>query len=79
MPLREKVQDARKQAIALFAAERIDRDAIERLRASQLALADQASGRFTRALADVAEVLTPAQRRDLSERVARHRHGPHRG
>ena len=79
LPLREKLHAARGQAIGLLGGERVDRDAIERLRADQVALADQASKRVTRALADVADVLTPAQRRELAERVARHRHGWHRG
>ena len=78
LPLREKVRDARQQAIELLAAERVDRDAIERLRAGQIAIADQASKRFSRALADAAEVLTPAQRKSLAERAARHR-GRHHG
>ncbi len=79
LPLREKVRAARAQALELLAGERIDRDAIERLRAGQIALADQASRRFTRALGDVAEVLSPAQRKELGERVARHHRGRHRG
>ena len=78
LPLRAKVNDARKQAIGFLAGERVDRDAIERLRSEQLALAEQASKRFSRALADAAEVLTPAQRKALAERVARH-HGRHHG
>lgn len=79
LPLREKLHDARRQAIAVLGGERVDRGAIESLRAGQIALADQASQRFTRALGDVAEVLTPAQRKDLAERVARHRRGWQRG
>lgn len=79
LPLREKLHAAHKEAIGLLGGDRIDRDAIERLRADQVALADQASKRFTRALADIAEVLTPVQRKELAERVARHRRGWHRG
>ena len=79
LPMREKLHEARRQAIELLAAERVDRDAIERLRAGQVALADQASKRVTRALADMAEVLTPAQRQGLAERAARHRREWHRG
>jgi Spy/CpxP family protein refolding chaperone len=79
LPLRDKLHDARRQAIALLAADSVDRDAIERLRAGQMALADQASQRITGALADIAAVLTPAQRKDLAERAQRHRRGWHRG
>lgn len=74
LPLREKLHAARAQAIGLLGVERVDRDAIERLRADQVALADQASKRFTRALADVADVLTPAQRKELAAHFVR-RHG----
>jgi Spy/CpxP family protein refolding chaperone len=79
LPVREKAHAARKQAIELLAADRIDRGAIEALRAEQLQLAEQASRRFTQALGDVAEVLTPAQRKQLAERMEsfgrRWRHG----
>ncbi|HZE59803.1 MAG TPA: Spy/CpxP family protein refolding chaperone [Burkholderiales bacterium] len=79
LPVREKAHAARKQAVELLAAERIDRGAIETLRAEQLQLAEQASKRFTQALADVAEVLTPVQRKQIAERMEsfgrRWRHG----
>lgn len=68
MPLREKFIAGRKQAIGLIGAASVDRDAVERLRAAQIQLADAASQRLTQALADVAEVLTPAQR----EKIAAH-------
>ena len=79
LPVREKAHAARKQAVELLAAERIDRGAFETLRAEQLQLAEQASKRFTQALADVAEVLTPVQRKQIAERMEsfgrRWRHG----
>jgi len=79
LPLREKAHAARKQAVELLAADRIDRGAIEALRAEHIGLAEQASKRFTQALADVAEVLTPAQRKQIAERMEsfgrRWRHG----
>jgi len=77
LPLRAKMHDARRQAVALLSQESIDRAAIETLRAGQLQLAEQASKRFTQALADVADVLTPDQRKQLAERIGRW-HG-HRG
>jgi len=67
--VREKARAARKQAVGLLAADHIDRGAIETLRAEQIQLAEQASKRFTQALADVAEVLTPAQRKQIAERM----------
>jgi Spy/CpxP family protein refolding chaperone len=74
-PLRAKVRDARRRGAELFSAETIDRGAIERLRVEQIGAADAASRRFTQALADVAEVLTPAQRKTLAARLGRHGHG----
>lgn len=79
LPLHEKLHAARTRAIDLVRAPSVDRAAIESLRAEQLQLADQASRRLTQALADLAEVLTPEQRRDIAERMSR-RHGRwHRG
>jgi protein CpxP len=73
LPLRDKARAARKQAATLLTSDSIDRGAIEALRAEQLQLAEQASRRFTQALADVAEVLTPAQRREIAARIEKHR------
>jgi periplasmic protein CpxP/Spy len=73
-PLRQKFRAARAQALELLTGERIDAAAIESLRVEQLRLADDASRRFTRALADAAEVLTLAQRKELAAHFAR-RHG----
>ena len=77
LPMRDRMRDARRQAVTLLSQPSIDRTALESLRASQLQLAEQASKRFTQALADVADVLTPEQRKQLAERVGRW-HG-HRG
>ena len=76
-PLRARMRDARRQAVTLLSEEHIDRTALEALRAEQLQLAEQASRRLTQALADVADVLTPGQRKQLAGRIGR-RHG-HRG
>ena len=75
LPLREKMQAARKQAVELLTGDAIDRAAIEALRAEHLQLAEQASRRIAQALADAAEVLTPAQRKELAARMEKHRHG----
>lgn len=78
LPLREKMQAARKQAIELLTRDTIDRGAIEALRAEQLQLAEQASRRIAQSLADAAEVLTPLQRKELAARIEKHHHGwPH--
>jgi Spy/CpxP family protein refolding chaperone len=67
--LREKAQAARAQAVTLLTAQTIDRTAIERLRTEQIALAETASKRIAQALADVAEVLNPEQRKKVADWV----------
>lgn len=57
---------------AQLTAASLDRDALERIRKAELALAEDASRRLVDALADAAEVLTPEQRRALAERHQRH-------
>ena len=76
LPMRTQFHDARRQAVDLLSRERVDRAALEALRADQLRLAEQASSRFTQALADIADVLTPAQRKQLAKRIGRW-HGRH--
>lgn len=70
-PMRENLHAARRQAIELLTQERIDPAALEALRSKQIQLADEASRRLTRALADAAEVLTPEQRKGLAAHFAR--------
>lgn len=69
LPLRDKLQSARTQAAGLIGAQSVDRAGIEKLRAEQIALADTASKRVTQAMADAAEVLTPAQRQKIAEHM----------
>ena len=52
----------------------IDRQALEELRQAKLHLAETASSRLVEALADVAEVLTPEQRAELTVLAARWYH-----
>ena len=73
MPMREAMMGARGKAMGLFTAERIDRAAIEALRADRVQAMESATRRLSQALMDVAEVLTPAQRKTLGERMARRR------
>ena len=68
-PIREKLQAARQRGIALMAAPQIDRQAMEQLRVEQISMMDSNSKRLMQALADSAEVLTPAQRQKLGERM----------
>jgi protein CpxP len=69
LPMREKALAARQRGRVLLTQPTIDRAAIEALRAEQVALADAASKRFAQALGDVAEVLTPEQRRKIDDRL----------
>ena len=82
-PLHEKAQAARSQAIALLTAPTVDRSAIERLRADQIALAETASKRIAQAVADASEALNPEQRHKIADWVAAFDGGPwarwHRG
>jgi protein CpxP len=75
LPMRDNLHAGRREAIELLTQDRIDPVAIEALRARQLRLADDASRRLTRAIGDAAEVLTPAQRKDLAAHFARRRWG----
>jgi protein CpxP len=85
LPIREKALSARQRGRVLLTQPSVDRAAIEALRTEQLALADAASKRFTQALGDVAEVLTPEQRRKIDDRLTEMRerrgfwHGWRRG
>ena len=69
LPLREKAHAARGRAVALLTAPTVDRDAIERLRAEQVGLAETASKRIAQALADASDALTPDQRRKIADWV----------
>lgn len=69
LPMRDKLHSARTQAAGLIGAQSVDRAGIEKLRAEQIALADTASKRVTQAMADAAEVLTPAQRQKIAEHM----------
>src|SRR3954470_2536724 len=69
--LRAKHLEARKQIIDTLTAPAIDRARIETLRGEQMKLADAATKRISDAVADIGDVLTPAQRADLGQRIER--------
>lgn len=73
-PLRSRGLEMRKQAVALFTAPNVDRNAVEQLRVARMQHADATSRRMTQALTDAAEVLSPEQRKKAAERAARWRH-----
>jgi periplasmic protein CpxP/Spy len=66
LPMREKLLAARATARDLLTQQTIDRGAIEKFRADQIAFHDATSKRLVQAVADAAEILTPEQRRKLS-------------
>lgn len=67
VPMREKVLTARQQARKLLTEPTINRAEIERLRAEQIALADQFSRRVAQALGDAGEILNLEQRKKLDD------------
>jgi len=66
-PMREKAIAARQRARELLTQPTIDRTAIEKLRAEQIASVDAFSKRAAQAIGDAAEVLTPDQRRKVND------------
>ena len=71
--LREEHQANRKAMIAALIEPEVDRAELDRIRAAEMSLADQASRRIVDALADSAEALTPEQRAQLADMANRWR------
>ena len=78
-PLHAQFGGGHDQAIELLAKDTIDRAALENARVEHMRLADEASRRMVQLLADVAEVLTPAQRRLFVDGIREHHAGGHMG
>ncbi len=81
-PVHDQMRATGKEIRDLLLADTIDRTALEELRAERLAEAERISKNLVSALADVAEVLSPEQRKVLSERIEQFRamrRGWHRG
>jgi periplasmic protein CpxP/Spy len=72
-PIRQNLHAARRQAIEILSQDKIDTAALEGLRQQQIKFADDASRTLTRALVDAADVLNPAQRKQLAAHFARRR------
>jgi Spy/CpxP family protein refolding chaperone len=71
LPLRDGMKEKRAEALKILGAEKVDRAALEKLRADQIAQADAISKRLTDALAEAAEILTPEQRQKVALRIER--------
>ncbi len=65
LALREQHQAARNKLIELLKAEKFDKAELERLRATQLATADQISRRLVQSVSEASDILTPKQRQEL--------------
>jgi Spy/CpxP family protein refolding chaperone len=68
-PLREKLVSSRTVWRDLLVADKVDRAALEKQRADQMANADALTKRFLQAVSDTADVLTPEQRRKIADRL----------
>lgn len=73
-PLNQKIRAARAENMKLLSQPTIDRNALEQARQAQQQLSDQRSRLITKAYADAAEVLTPAQRVEVAKQLAKKRH-----
>ena len=78
-PLREQHMAARQKGLELLSAASIDANALEQLRVSQMQAADATSQRVVKALVEAAEVLSPAQRAQLAQRMKQRMARRHRG
>jgi protein CpxP len=72
MQLHNQFHAEHAQMLTLLTQDSIDRVALENSRAAQLAIADQASRQIVQLIADTADVLTPAQRKALADKLAAH-------
>ncbi len=70
-------EDGRKEMLALLSAETIDRDRIEQHRSAHHAQMEQMSKLMVRTVADLAEVLTPAQRQAAAKQLMQMGHDHH--
>jgi Spy/CpxP family protein refolding chaperone len=71
LPLKEEARRNHLEIARILTQEKVDRAALEAVRARQIELATAASTRLTKAVADAADVLTPAQRVELASRLAK--------
>jgi len=71
-PMQEQFHSGHAQALALLTQDKVDRKALEAFRASHMTVADQASRRIAQLIADVDDVLTPAQRQLVAAHLSEH-------
>jgi Spy/CpxP family protein refolding chaperone len=68
-PLRDDMHATGQQIRDLLLSDSVDRAALEKVRSERLAEADRVSKNLVDKVAEIAEVLTPEQRKVLSERI----------
>ncbi len=69
--LHAQMQSSQSQVTEALLQNPVDRAALESARAAHVQLADQASRRLVQLIADVADVLTPAQRKPFAAHIAK--------
>jgi len=69
LPMRDQAHSARLRGRELLVKPDLNRADIEKFRAEQLGLADAFSKRIAQVLGDVAEILTPEQRRKAADLI----------
>lgn len=72
--LRGEHREHRRRLIAELARPQVDREALEKIRAQGMALADSASRTIVSAVADTSETLTIEQREELAAMIGRRGH-----
>jgi Spy/CpxP family protein refolding chaperone len=73
-PLRGEHRETRRELITELSRPQVDREALEKIRAEGLLMADSASRVLVDAVVEVSEVLTVEQRQELASMIGRHRH-----
>lgn len=72
-PMRGQMRDSGRKIHDLLLADKIDREALEKIRAARLADAERMSKTIVNAVAEAAEVLSADQRKVLEERIQKFR------
>lgn len=70
-PLHSHLASTHTQVVQALTQSPVDRTALEAARTAHMDLADQASKRIVQLIGDVADVLTPTQRKALAEHLAK--------
>jgi len=76
-PIHQQHKQLHDAIVTAFTADTVDRAGVEKLRVQVTALVDQGSQVFSKALLDVAQVLTPEQRQTLAKFLQEHHGGRH--